>query len=117
MVTSHNPMRPQVWTIPGSQLCCLDWTPLVCSLLLLLRGIQLQLCGVTVSPVPDRSNLKEKGLRLTVVEISVHPGGTAQFTRVFGRSCLQSSRPGRGGGAGEGGGGREREKDHTRDWI
>lgn len=31
-VTSHNQnMRSQVWTIPGSWLCCLDWTPLVCS--------------------------------------------------------------------------------------
>lgn len=32
MVTFHNRnTRTQVWTIPGSWLCCLDWTPLVCS--------------------------------------------------------------------------------------
>lgn len=42
----------------------------------------MELCGVTVSTVPGKSNLKEKGLRLTAVEVSVHHGRTAQFTRV-----------------------------------
>lgn len=69
--------------------------PLPSFLLLLLRDIQLQLCSLTVSTVPGRSNLKEKGLRLTAAEVSVHHGETAQFTRVFGGTCLHNSRPGR----------------------